>query len=192
MLPENKNTAQFIVYSLTAIRADASRKDYIMKKRVYTSLYLLELLYPILFCVAIIVLQLMFYIRLLDGTDKVAPSAPVELLIIIVMLALIVFIVLYMLWRFVSFDDKGVYYKDIRKSYFIPWENVHYVKITFNGNQKIGRGSYIVITSSQYSLQYTDFRASREDFVVVRYRISALDIVKKHYDGEIIRAASIK
>ena len=61
-----------------------------------------------------------------------------------------------------------------------------------NANGKIGRGSYIVIATDSYALQYTDFRASREGFIVLRYRMSALDIIKKHYDGDVIRAVADK
>ena len=163
-----------------------------MKRKRYTSLYLSESLFLILFFAAIITVQIIFYIRYIDGTDKVRSSTPGDLLPSGILLILIVFVVLYMLCRFVCFDDKGVYYKHLKKSYFIPWEDVRYVKITLNANDKVGFGSYIVIATDQYALQYTDFRASRENFIVLRYRISALDFIKKHYNGEIIRAGSIR
>ena len=163
-----------------------------MKQKRYTSLYLSESLYLVLFFSAIIVVQIVFYIRYIDGTDKVRPSAPTDLLPSAILLCLIVFVILYMFYRFVLFDEKGVRYKDIKKSYFISWSDVHYVKITLNANGKIGRGSYIVIATDSYALQYTDFRASREGFIVLRYRMSALDIIKKHYDGDVIRAVADK
>lgn len=161
-----------------------------MKPKKYTALYLYEIIYPILFCIAIIAMLIYFYIRLRKGTENVAPSSIVDLIAIPIFIALIAFIILYMYYRFITFNDNGVYYKDLRKSFFIDWKNVNYIKITLNGNQKIGIGSYIVISSDQYTLQYTDFRATREDFIVLRYRRSALNIIKKNCDGVIVKASA--
>lgn len=163
-----------------------------MKRKKYTSLYLSESLYLILFFAAIIIVQVVFYIRYENGTDKIEPSTPTDLIPSALFLCLIVFVVLYMLYRFVLFDDKGVYYKSIKNRYFIAWSDVHYVKITLNSNGKVGHGSYIIIATDSYALQYTDFRASREGFIVLRYRISAIDVIKKYYSGDIVRASSKK
>lgn len=163
-----------------------------MKRKKYTSLYLSESIYLILFFTAIIVAQIVFYVRYIDGTDKIDPSTPTDLIPSVLFFFLIIFVVLYMLYRFVSFDNNGVCYKSLRKKYFIAWSDVHYVKITLNANGKVGRGSYIVIATDSYALQYTDFRASRDGFIVLRYRISAIDVIRKHYSGDIIKASNIK
>lgn len=160
-----------------------------MKRRIYTSLYLSEILYPILFCIAVIVVQLMFYFRLLDRTEVVQKSTPLELLPAFVMFLLAIFFVLYMLCRFIVMDENGIRYKYFKKNYFIAWDDVKYVKISLNNNDKVGFGSYLVIATSPYPLQHTDFRASQEGFIVFKYRRSALSVIEKHYSGEVIRAA---
>lgn len=160
-----------------------------MKRRVYTSLYLWEILYPILFCVAVIVVQLVFYFRLLDNTVDVQKSNPLELLSVFVMFGLMIFFVLYMLCRTVTFDENGMRYKYFKKEHFIAWEDVQYVKISLNNYDKIGVGSYIVVATSPYPLQHTDFRASQEGFIVLKYRRSAMSLIEKHYNGEVIRAS---
>ena len=173
-----------------------------MKPKKYTVLYLSESVFPIFFCVAIIALEFMFYFRLLGGgkldaaeavatgATNVASSSLLDLFPVPFFIAGIVFVVLYMLYRFVILDDNGVTYKDIKKKYFIPWENIRYVKITFNANNVVGRGSYVILSTDAYPLQHTDFRASREDFIVLRYRRSVIKHIKGHYDGEITRASS--
>lgn len=160
-----------------------------MKRRVYTSLYLSEILYPILFCVAVITVQLMFYFRLLYRTEVVQKSTPLELLPAFVMFCLMLFFVFYMLFRIVVLDDDGICYKYFKKKYFIAWDDVKYVKISLNNNDKVGFGSYLVIATSPYPLQHTDFRASQDGFIVFKYRRSALSVIEKHYSGEIIKAA---
>lgn len=160
-----------------------------MKRKVYTSLYLSEILYPILFCVAVIVVQLMFYFRLLHNTQEVQASTPAELFPVFVMFALMIFFILYMLCRIIVIDDTGIRYKYFKKNFFIAWDDVKYVKISLNNNDKVGFGSYLVIATSPYPLQHTDFRASQEGFIVFKYRRSALSVIEKHYNGEIIRAA---
>lgn len=160
-----------------------------MKRRIYTSLYLSEILYPILFCIAVIVVQLMFYFRLLDRTEVVQKSTPLELLPAFVMFLLAIFFVLYMLCRFIVMDENGIRYKYFKKNYFIAWDDVKYVKISLNNNDKVGFGSYLVIATFPYPLQHTDFRASQEGFIVFKYRRSALSVIEKHYLGEVIRAA---
>ncbi len=158
-----------------------------MKKKIYTSLYLWELFYPILFCSAVIAVQLMFYFRLENGTDQVQASTPLELFPAFLMLLLIVFLVLYMVCRIVTFDSNGIKYTHLKQSHFIRWEDVQYVKITLNSNDHIGYGSYLVIATEQNPVTHSDFRASREGFIVLRYRPSALNIVKQHYKGDIVR-----
>ncbi len=160
-----------------------------MKRKVYTSLYLSEILYPILFCIAVMVVQLMFYFRLMDDTEKVQESNSLELMPVFVMFGLMVFFILYMLCRVVIFDEKGISYRYFKKKYYIGWDDVQYVKLSLNNYDKIGLGSYIVISNSPYPAQHTDFRASRDGFIVLKYRRSALSIIKKHYNGEIIKAA---
>ena len=161
-----------------------------MKRKIYNTLYIWEILYPILFCVGVIVLQLSFYFRLQDNTqyDEVQKSTPLELFPAFIMFGLIIFFVVYMLLRFVIMDDNGVRYRYLKKDYFIKWEDVKYVKVSLNSYDKVGYGSYLVIATNPYPLQHTDFRASTEGFVVMKYRRSALKLVEKHYTGEIIRA----
>ena len=161
-----------------------------MKRKIYNTLYIWEILYPILFCVGVIVLQLSFYFRLQDNTqyDEVQKSTPLELFPEFIMFGLIIFFVFYMLLRFVIMDDNGVRYRYLKKDYFIKWEDVKYVKVSLNSYDKVGYGSYLVIATNPYPLQHTDFRASTEGFVVMKYRRSALKLVEKHYTGEIIRA----
>lgn len=158
------------------------------KPKKYTVLYIFELLYPIVFGLGIVALLLMFYFRLMDDTEKVQHSSPLELMPAVVMLGAVVFFILYAACRVVTLDDDGVHYRDLRHKYFLPWEDVKYVKITYNGNDKVGRGSYMVLSSDQYPIQHSDFRASQSDFIVFRYRISALSHISEHYKGEIIRA----
>ncbi len=158
-----------------------------MNRKKYTTLYLTESIYPIVFLIAMIVLEFVFYFRLLADESQAA-STPLELLPIVLFLGGIVFVVLYMLFRFVEFSDEEITYRDLKNKYSLRWEDVQYVKITLNGNNRIGRGSYIVIANSPYTLQHTDFRSSRDGFMVLKYRPSVLSIVKKHYNGEIIHA----
>ena len=161
-----------------------------MKRKIYNSLYLSEILYPILFCVGVIVLQLTFYFRLQNNTqyDEVQKSTPLELLPAFVMFGLMIFFIFYMLLRFVTMDDNGVRYRYFKKNYFIPWADVKYVKVSLNSYDKVGYGSYLVIATDPYPLQHTDFRASTEGFIVLKYRRSAMKFVEKHYNGEVIRA----
>ncbi len=165
-----------------------------MKSKKYTSLYLYEIIYPVIFCITVITLILYFYFRLQKGSDtvNVAASTPGELFPIPIITLLMLFIILYMGCRWIYFNDEGIKYKDLKNNYFIPWDQVKYVKITLNNWQKVGKGSYIVIATDSYALQYTDFRASRDGFIVLKYRLSALDIIKKHYNGDIIRAVPEK
>lgn len=164
-----------------------------MKQKKYSVLYPYEFIYPIAFCIAISGLILYFYFRLINGgSNGVRESSLGDLFPIPILMVLAIFILLYMGCRWVRYDDSGVYYKDLKNYYFIPWEKIKYVKLTVNNWEKIGKGSYIVISTDSYALQNTDFRASRDGFIVMKYRISALDIIKKYYKGDIVRGVSKK
>ncbi len=163
-----------------------------MKEKKFTSLYLSETITPIIICSLFIILNLVFFFRLLDGAPTINASSLLDLVPIPIFLGVILLVVLYMLCRFITLNDAGVTYKDLKYSYHIPWEEVKYVKITLNSNGKLGRGSYIIIATAQYSLQYTDFRACRDGFIVFRYREPIIDYIKHHYDGEIFKAVPSK
>ncbi len=160
--------------------------------RRFSVLYKTEYVSYIVFCLAIIAAQIFFYIYYKDGTSRIPPSSPEDLIPSIFMLGLMIFVIQYLAKRTIIMDNIGVTYKTVKNQYHIDWKDVKYVKVTLNSNDRVGRGSYIVIAEAEYALQYTDFRAARDGFIVMRYRNSILEEIKKHYDGDVFRATAKK